>query len=403
MNIITAFCLVLIVLAIGDIVSTKTKAFIPSVFVSAVIFLIGFWTIFPKDLVDLSSLGAPLAILSMYLLITHMGTMLNFKEFVRQWKTVIIAIGGIIGICVFTLTIGRLIFGWETVVVGTPPLTGGIVAAIMMSDAAKAIGAADLAVLAIVMYVMQGFVGYPITAYCLKKEGKRLLKPYRSGDVTFAKTLETVNGEELAATENENISREKFKIFPPLPEKYQTTYIYLAKLGVVALLANRIAALTNNIISEFVICLVLGVIAAELGFLERNILNISESFGLLMTSLMAYIFGELSQATPEMLAKILLPLAGIIVIGVTGMCIFSILLGKILGYSKEMSFAIALTSLYGFPPNYILTDEASKALSETPEERQFLMDQMLPKMLVGGFTTVTLASVIIGGIFVNFI
>ena len=31
------------------------------------------------------------------------------------------------------------------------------------------------------------------------------------------------------------------------------------------------------------------------------------------------------------------------------------------------------------------------------------MDKMLPKMLVGGFTTVTIASVVIAGIFVNLI
>lgn len=68
-----------------------------------------------------------------------------------------------------------------------------------------------------------------------------------------------------------------------------------------------------------------------------------------------------------------------------------------------MAFSVALTALYGFPPNYILTDEASKALAETPEEKEFLIDQMLPKMLVGGFTTVTIASVIIAGVFIKFL
>ena len=85
------------------------------------------------------------------------------------------------------------------------------------------------------------------------------------------------------------------------------------------------------------------------------------------------------------------------------MDIQSIFLGKFLGYTKEMSFAIALTALYGFPPTYILPDEASKALAENKEEYDYLMDCMLPKMLVGGFTTVTIASVIIAGIFVKFL
>ncbi len=37
------------------------------------------------------------------------------------------------------------------------------------------------------------------------------------------------------------------------------------------------------------------------------------------------------------------------------------------------------------------------------KRRSFLMSEMLPEMLVGGFTTVTIASVIIAGIFVNFL
>jgi len=89
----------------------------------------------------------------------------------------------------------------------------------------------------------------------------------------------------------------------------------------------------------------------------------------------------------------------VIIIGVAGMAVLSMIVGKFLGYSREMSFAISLTALYGFPPNYILTEEAAKGLAETPEENEFLMDQMLPKMLIGGFTTVTIASVILAGIF----
>ncbi|MFY9603301.1 MAG: hypothetical protein WAR00_01410, partial [bacterium] len=62
----------------------------------------------------------------------------------------------------------------------------------------------------------------------------------------------------------------------------------------------------------------------------------------------------------------------------------------------------ALTALYGFPPNYILTMEAIKAVVENQEEREFLTNEMLPKMLVGGFTTVTIVSVILAGIFVGY-
>ncbi|OFI05456.1 hypothetical protein CLOACE_16850 [Clostridium acetireducens DSM 10703] len=395
MSIIAAFCIVLIILWIGEFVAERTKAFVPSVFVSALLFLIGFWTILPKDLIDISGLGMPLAQLSMYLLITHMGTMLNFKELIAQWKTVVIAAAGLVGICIGTMTIGRALFGWNAVVIGTPPLTGGIVASIMMADAATKKGMADLAVLSILMYVMQGFAGYPLTAICLKKEAKRLLKDYRNGNVN----LKVSNEEKVNLPE----TKSKIRIFPPLPKKYQTPYMLLGKLGLVAWAAVGCESVINGAISKYVLCLIFGVIASEIGFLERKPLNLSGSFGFLMTALMAFIFASLSKATPQMIVKIAGPLFGIILFGVTGLGILSMLIGKSLGYTKEMAFSVALTALYGFPPNYVLTEEASNAVAETEEEKEYLMDNMLPKMLVGGFLTVTVGSVIVAGIFIKFL
>lgn len=394
MSLLMAFSTVLIVLSLGDIVSTRTKAFIPSVFVAALLFLIGFWTFFPSDIVALAGFQTPIVYLSMYLLITHMGTLLSIRELTAQWRTIAIALIGVVGVIALTMTIGTALFGLKTAAIATPPLTGGIVAAIIMSEAATKIGADNLAVLAIITYVMQGFIGYPLTSLMLKKEGKRLLNGYRSGEIEYD-----------ADAHNKDDEIKRKKLIPALPEEYQTTYILLAKLGLTAWAAVSFSALVEPYlgISAFVWCLFFGVIAQELGFVEQKPLNLSGSFGFLITILMAFVFAGLSRATPAMLVQIAVPLASIIVLGVSGMAVLSMLLGKALGYTKEMSFAVALTALYGFPPNYILTEEGAKALAENKEEKEFLMHEMLPKMLVGGFTTVTIVSVLIAGIFVRFI
>lgn len=392
LNVVLAFSIVLAILTIGEIVSTKTKAFIPSVFVSAVLFLIGFWTVLPADIVTQSSFSTPVVYLSMYLLLTHMGTLMSVRELLGQWKTVVIALSGIVGICAMTLTIGQVIFGWQTVVAATPPLTGGVVASILLSTAAKDLGLPTLAVLATAMYIMQGFFGYPLTALLLKKEARRLAEEIRSGKVSF-KPHEKLEKEADAKNAN------KFRIFPEIPEQYLTPYVILVKLGFVAWLAVLASPFLH--LNQFVVCLLFGVIGREIGFLEEKALVRANAFGFLMTVLMAFIFAGLSQATPEMLGQIALPLFGIIVLGVLGMGILSMLLGKILGYTKEMAFSVAMTALYGFPADYVLTIEAIKSSTETEEERDYAMDQMIPKMLVGGFTTVTIASVIIAGIFVK--
>ncbi len=166
-----AVCLV--ILTVGEMVSTKTKAVIPSVFVSAVLFLIGYWTILPKDIIARAGILPGTATMLMGLLITNLGTLLSIKELGKQWRVIVIALGGIIGICSFLMTIGVMIFGWNEMVTVTPPLVGGLVSAVIMSEGATAIGKPELAVLAILIFVMQGFAGYPLTAIMLKKEGRK--------------------------------------------------------------------------------------------------------------------------------------------------------------------------------------------------------------------------------------
>jgi len=384
-----AFSIVLLILAVGELVSMKTKAMIPSVFVSAVLFIIGFWTILPGDIVAQSSFATPVVYLSMYLLLTHMGTLMSLKELLAQWKTLVIALAGIVGIIILTMTVGKFLFGWENVVAATPPLTGGVVASILMSTAAAERGLTSIAVLATAMYVIQGFFGYPITSFLLKKEAGRLAAKIKSGEIEMNKVEE----------EEANKEESKFRIIPPLPEKYQTTYVILFKLGLVAALAVMAAPILH--LNEFVVCMLFGVIGREIGFLEEKALVKSGSFGFLITILMAFIFAGLSDATPEMLTEIAVPLFGIIVLGITGMAVVSAIVGKAFGYTKEMSISIAMTALYGFPANYILTIESARANTKNDEEYQYAVDEMLPKMLVGGFATVTIASVIIAGFFVK--
>ena len=57
-----------------------------------------------------------------------------------------------------TPTIGKAFFGWKAVVAATPPLTGGIVASILMAETAAKKGLPTIALLATCMYIMQGLL-----------------------------------------------------------------------------------------------------------------------------------------------------------------------------------------------------------------------------------------------------
>ena len=47
--------------------------------------------------------------------------------------------------------------------------------------------------------------------------------------------------------------------------------------------------------------------------------------------------------------------------------------------------------------NDIITDEVTTAVCPSAEDKQFCMDHILPKMLIGGFVTVTIGSVVLAG------
>lgn len=399
MNNLLAFLILAAIYYIGEFVGTKTKAWIPSVFVIACLFLFGFWTFFPKDIVALAGMGPPLGgVLVIMLCITHMGTIISIKQLLEQWKIICITLAGLAGMVGLCWFIAMPITGREFIIAGLPPLTGGIVAATMMQTAAAEKGLMTASVLAIAMYCVQGFVGYPLTAVLLKREGRRLLTSYRKGEV---KLTVAAGGVDEDAGNMKVVEAPKKRLIPPMPDKYSSTAFILLKLLAVAYLSNRLAAMTGGKVNQAVITLILGIVFTELGFLDKNSLQKAGSYGFLMFVLMIYVFDGLKNATPEMLASCIGPMAIIIVIGVAGMGLLSIVVGKFLGVSWEMAFATSLTALYGFPPNYILTEESVKALAESEGEHKYLMDLLLPQMIVGGFITVTITSVVIAGIFVN--
>lgn len=386
MDSLLAITVILLFFAFGDFISSKSKSIVSMMFVASVLFLVGFWVGMPITIfhdAQLVGFGA----LMIGFLITHMGTLLNLSDLKEQWKTVVISVASVVGIGIFLFLVGSPIIGKEYAIASAPPISGGVVAAIIMGDAAKAKGLESIAVFATILVVVQGFFGYPIASFFLNKEAKKVLQNNIS---------DNLNGNDSTLKSDET-SLSKKKLIPAIPKDLQTTFILLAKLSVTALLSFQLASFTNGIIHKYVMCLLVGIVAKEIGFLEENIMVKANAFGLAMVGLMAVIFQSLTQATPDMLLSLLFPLLGSLTLGTIGIIIFSSITGKLLGYSMEMSIAIGVSALFGFPGTFILSNEVANANGKTDEERQLILDAIMPKMLVAGFITVTIASVVLAG------
>ncbi|WP_370398674.1 hypothetical protein [Weissella sagaensis] len=387
MEFLGAFLIVMVFMFVGEWVSSLTKAYVPSIFISAVLFTIGFWTILPKDIVAKASFGGEFVGVCIPILLVHLGTMMNIRQLLNQWRAVTTALSGTLVTIILTLTIGTVLFDWHTVIAAIPPLTGGLVSALLMTDGLKAAGLSSLVALPVSMFIMHSMIGYPLTSVMLKKEGRRLLREYRGNP-------------QVTVAEKEAVDTEPKALFK-LPAKYNTSAFMLAKVGVVGLLSIWLAGLMNGAINANVIALVLGVVGHQIGFLEKEILNKTKVFNWLMYGLMAYVLSQLSVTTPDMLGTILIQIVVLIILGIFGMFVASWVLSKPMKMSKEMAFASSLTALFGFPADYVLTNEVIGHLTTDENERSYLTSYMMPKMLVGGFATVSVASVIIASVFLK--
>ena len=396
-NFMSAFVACLVVVLLGEWLSKLTKGWIPSVFISAVILLLCFWTFLPKTVVadaKILQLGSTVAI---FLLIAHMGTLFSLKRLLEQWKTVIICLAGLFGMCTLAWFVCPLLMDKTLVITGLPPLAGGIVATTMMQKAAQDAGLPVAAVFAISMYCIQGFAGYPLTAICLKREAQKLLKEAREGHPEGGAVVDSrrVMADAMALPENEK------RGILAVPDAWNTPFFVLLKLALVGWLALVIGILTG--VSGAIWALVLGVIFCRLGFLEPDVLSKTGSKDLLFFTLIMFVSSGLADCTPALLFDLIGPMLILLVIGLCGMGIMAFIVGKILKISPWLGYANCLTALYGFPFDAIMTEKICHDEGANKEEVDYLMSRLFPSMIVGGFVTVTITSVVLAGIFVKFL
>lgn len=371
------------VMVVSELVARATKGRVPSALTMSVLLLAGFWTILPADLTTTAGITGPVFSLVVSMLVVHLGTLISRRQMIAQWRTVVIALMGVAGICLICLTLGSAVFGWDNAVAATPTITGAAVATTIMSTRATEVGNTTAALIAIVCMTMQGLVGYPVAAVCLGKETRRLHELYQKGQLTQG-----------TASSDEEI---------PMRIPYSSPAFILFKLVLVGLISYELQQLTMGYVNQYVWCLLLGFAFHEAGLLESNAMNKANAYGLAINILLLYLFGQLSSSTPETILPVAVVSLSLVLMAAVGLFIVALIASRLTRESFSMSFAIALNAFFGFPVNVMLTEEALAVNVKDEEERSVISSQIMPKMLVAGFTSVTIVSVLVAGILVNYL
>ncbi|MDU1909786.1 hypothetical protein [Fusobacterium sp.] len=373
--------------AIGDFLGVFTKAKLSSVFVAMFLFLVGFMTkMIPADMIQKAGLSQSAA-WSAPLLIFHMGTMINIKELIDEWRTVVMAIISMIVGIIAVFAVIPLV-GKEAAVVSIPIINGGIIATQIMTGAAMEKGFQTVAALGTLVYAIQKFVGTPPASYFGMREGRKVLEQFRAGKIQ-------------AVTDDKKAPVKETKItFAKKNEKYFTSFTCMAIAAAAAFISRIVQEKTG--LNASITALLLGTILSYTGAVPNAILDKAKVSGFLSFAVFASLIPSLAKISFGDLTTLgfqLLIIFAAFVIG-TYLLIYLLPTWKIVG-SRDLAMGIAMAQLLGFPATYLIANEIATALTDDEEEKNAILKRIIPAYVVAGLASVTTISIIIAGIFVE--
>ena len=382
----SSFMIVLIVFALGDIVGKITKGKLSGMMVVMLLFLVGFLTkLFPADIIDQGGLTA-LSKLAIAMVLFNMGTTLNVKQLIEEWRTVLMAALCMLASCVVMLLVSPII-GFDTVLVGMPVINGAAMATSLMARAAAEKGLATAAALCAVIYSVQKFVGAPIASAMGIRYGKKLLKAYRENPAQFKKQ-ETGNGASAKVS------------FADKHKEWYSANVMMALVAAGSWVAHILGDLTP--INYSIWALLLGVACAASGLVPTKPLQKSNSYGLMMVAVFGSIIPSLAKVSLSDLGTMAFQTIVLFVAALIGVALVGWVLPtwKLVG-DKDLAVGIGVEQFLGFPSNVVICREVGDAVGETPEEKAFIEDTLNVPYVVGGITVITVLSTMLAGFVIN--
>ena len=331
-----ALAIILLIMALGDILSKVSKGKLPSALVIVLCFVIGYWTILPGDLITTSGISTGVYNICSYFLIANMATSIPLAEMKRQWKTIIVAVMAVAGICALGLTVGILIFGKLLVFSTISGFAGGSGALMVIQEVSQRIGAEEIVIMALICGNVQTLIGYPLTGVVLRREARRMEMLCDSGKLSL-----------LEAAKENDYGWKPFVWF----QQFSSPAVLLFKLGIVTLLSGWLSELTGGAISGLIFALILGFLGSLCGFLEPNILAKAKCDGFCFTFLLAYLFSLFSAVTPSLFVTYFVKILILAVIVTLGMAIAALICSKIFGgeFTFDMCMGICFPFYHGYP------------------------------------------------------
>lgn len=398
MTMIGALSVLTGVYLLSTYVAKITGGRMPSALLTTPIMMILFWSGFMTAAdVDTSGLSTVYS-MTMAVLLVNMGTTLDYQMLWKKKKLILVCFSALVGAGIMSLTIGRMFFGREFVIASYPTLAGSQVATYMMQAVCEEKGLLELSAIILLILVAQQWISMPIIANLTRFEAKKMLTSIHDGSVALPQKSQMPS----AAVEE---TSEKPKLIDRIPAKYNTVYLHFFLCAIFSWLAAKIGGFTGGftggILNASLMGLVIGLLARQLGLIARDPLAKAKVLPFFMMAMIMAMRKTLANLSPSALLEALIPIIGILLLGVAGIILASLVIGKLVGLTPAMSILVGIQCYSGYPVNYQISTEVIEAVTENEDERNYLKDTIVPNLVIGGVISVSISSVIIAGVFVN--
>ncbi|TYR81451.1 hypothetical protein FZC66_06275 [Priestia megaterium] len=390
---VVATLIILAIISVGEVVSIATRAKVPTLLVVMIgIFILFHLEIIPATIIEASTFAVVGAVLQPALLV-HMGTLIPMKVMKSQHQAVLITLIGLAFSVILMLLIVPLFFGYDTAVAGAGPLTGGLIAYLVTSQALQEAGLVSLMAIPIIVLSLQGIVGMPLTSLLLRKHSLNLRRSMDGGTYVAAAAAEA------EVPKSETLKEAALKRLL-LPEKYmQSSFILLFLIFIGGALAVGLENITG--ISYSLFGLFIGIFGSYIGVYPHRVLEKANGFSIAMAGLVFIVLNSMAAITLESIMSVLPAAAMIIIVGTIGLVLGGFIGSKLFKWDPYKGISVVLTAMYGFPGDYLICQEVSRSIGRTKDEEEKILNEILPSMLIGGFVSVTVGSVIIASILVK--
>lgn len=306
---------------------------------------------------------------------------MRFSILKKQWRAVIIALSGLAGALTLVLVVVTLVFDFTTAASGVGPISGGVVALLITNETLTNLGLTSLVVVPVLVQAFQGVIGMTLATAFMKRYGQAFMAENRR-----------VEEDSIGFEEERGLSR--FSLMKNNTIKLFVIFV-LGMLGVV------LGDLTG--IHYTLFCLLFGILALNFNLLPKSALESANSFSFMMVALIFVIIGTMGGITPQDVVTNIPAVALILALGIFGILTGGFIASKLVGWHPYKGIPVALTALIGFPGDYLICEEVARSETNNLEDQNRLFQELVTPMLIGGFVTVTVASVFIASFVMSLI